>query len=601
MGLIRKILKMKDSVMSIMALLFITKILGFIKFRIIAGTFGASRELDIFWAAFLIPDTLFNILIAGSINAAVIPVFSDILTKKGGKLLVKLMQATILGVSLVSILLSLIIFIFAKDISQFVITNGLIGESLGVSSSLSVSDLDLLTVLMRITLLSPILLGISSIITAYLQVHKRFFVTTLAPLIYNLGMILGTLLLSKYVGLGVKGLAWSAVIGSVLHLLIQVPLVAKFVSINRENNGEKMPDVPKGFYLKEVLRIVKLSIPRIAAFISEQFNVVINTIISFSLTAGALSAYKFALSLYQFPVHIVAGAFAQISLPDLSEAYSKGDIKSFRSIYNKALRKVLFVIFPSVAIIIVLRLPIVRLAFGTGEFDWWDTVVTSWALALLGFAIIGQSVVSLTLRALYSVHETRLPLVATFITIIVNVIASYYFTNFFSHYLDWRPIVSQVLSQLSAGISSDGTNLGITVTSLWGDLGKWFTTRNVYDASIGGLSLGLSIAFTVEMILNMIFLNMKVKIFDKETMIRPIFKMFLSTIIMFAVMYISFKFIDFTLDTTRTIYVLTVFISTSGIGLVVYTLMSYLFNVPEVNIIDQAVDKIKGFIRAGKK
>ncbi len=596
MDLIKKILKAKDSVSIIMVLLLITKLLGFIKFRIIAGTFGTSRELDMFWAAFIIPDTLFNILVAGSINAAIIPVFSKTLHKDGEDHLVNLMKTTILCLSGLSIILSIILYVYAYDIGVFIVSSGFIGDFLDVSTTLNVNDLGTFVLLIRIMLLSPILLGISSIITAFLQVHKRFFITTLAPFMYNLGMIIVILFTSKYTNLGVKGLAWSVVFASLLHLLIQLPLAKKFVSIELKNKNLETFSHFKS-YLKEVFYMAKLSIPRVLSFISEQFNVAVNTIISFSLTEGALSAYRFALSLYQLPVHIFAGAYAQVSLPDLSEAYTKGNLEKFKSIFSSALKKMLFVILPSVSVILVFRLPIVRLAYGIGEFDWWATVVTSWSLALLSFAIVGQSVVSLVLRALYSIQETKLPLIATLVTIIVNIIASYYFTNFFSHYLDWRPIISQVFSQLGGSLVSETQSFTLTLAELIRDLGIWFTTRNKYDASIGGLSIGLSIAFFVEMSLNLFFLNRKVKVLDKVSVVIPILKMVFNSVLSFVAMYVSYKLLDFSLDTTRTINVILVFLITSGIGVSIYIGLSYFYKVKEVDIITDIFNRLKrGFI-----
>ena len=140
MSILKRIFKLKDTVAVIAGILFVTKLLGFVKFRLIAGYFGASKELDIFWAAFLIPDTLFNILIAGSVNAAIIPVFSDVLYKDGEKRLVKLMSATIFAMSIIFVLLSVLIFIFARDVSGFLVDSGYIHSTLSLTSTLNSTD-----------------------------------------------------------------------------------------------------------------------------------------------------------------------------------------------------------------------------------------------------------------------------------------------------------------------------------------------------------------------------------------------------------------------------------------------------------------------------
>ncbi|MCA9374825.1 hypothetical protein KC622_00680, partial [Candidatus Dojkabacteria bacterium] len=170
MSFLKRVFIIRDSVSVVALLLFLTKILGFIKFRMIASLFGASGELDIFWAAFIVPDTLFNILVAGSLNASIIPVFSDILTKDGEKKLLKLFIGTSFITVLISAALILVLFITADDVSRFLVSSGYIGTFLSLKE-ISNSDIELLSSLMKIMLLSPLLLGISSVITGFLQVH----------------------------------------------------------------------------------------------------------------------------------------------------------------------------------------------------------------------------------------------------------------------------------------------------------------------------------------------------------------------------------------------------------------------------------------------
>lgn len=585
MSFLKRFIKVGDSVSVVALVIFFTKILGFIKFRMIASLFGASGELDIFWAAFIVPDTLFNILVAGSLNASIIPVFSDILSKDGEKRLLKLFIGTAFITALISGALIVILFLTSDSLSNFLVSSGYVGTFLSLKE-ISQADISLLSTLIKIMLLSPLLLGISSVITGFLQVHRKFFVTTVSPLVYNIGIIFGAKVLVEDFNLGVKGLAWAVIIGSVLHFVVQLPLVLKFITKSLEIHSLKRIGGSIKYYLRSVARIFTLAIPRSISYLGEQFNVAVNTVISLSLTEGALSAYKFAVSLHLFPVHVFGGAVAQISLPDFSELYSKGKISELRASFNSALRRTLFIIFPSVAIIVVLRLPIVRLVYGVGQFDWWDTVVTSWALVLLGPAIIGQAVVALALRVLYAAEETKWPLIATFVTAIVNIIGSYYFTNFFSHYLDWRPILAQIHLQLSQALSGGEVATVLTTgKSLFEDLGKWFSTRNVYDAAVGGLSLSLSIAFMVEMLIDMWFVHLKVRAVSWKETIRPNLLMALAATVMGIVMYFSFRLTDFSLDTTRTVQVVILFATTSFIGTVTYLLLCYAFGVKEMEIL----------------
>lgn len=597
MGFLLKIYKMKDTVAMVAFLLFLAKLLGFIKLRVIADLFGASHYLDLFWAAFVIPDSLFNILIAGSVNAAIIPIFSDVLYKKGEGRLVKLFSVTMITVGIISILVTILLFIFAEPIAIFLLKSGFVGTDLDPSILYTDQDIQVLLDLMRIMLVSPMLLGLSSVSMGFLQTHKKFFITTSAPLFYNIAIIIGSLLLTKFYGLNVYGLALSVVIGSLLHIGIQVPVTVRFIRTHlhiRSMDGITGRTV---FYAREMLEIARLSIPRILGFAGEHLNAILNTVISFSVSVGALSAYRFALSLHLFPVHIFAGAMSQVMLPNLAEFYAKNQMDSYVKAFQTAFRMTLFVILPATVTLVILRLPIVRLALGVGAFDWWDTVVTSWALALLAGAVVGQAMVTLVLKGLFAIHETRLPLVVTVLTIVVNIVTGYYFTNFFSHYTDWRPIFGQVGSQLTLGATGGGL-VGVyeTIRSFVSDLGVWFGTRNVYDAAIGGLALSLSISFMFEFILNLYFLNRKVKVLDRDGIYLPALKMIFATVVMSVMMYSLFKLTDFSLDTTRTINVINVFLLTFIPGISIYYFFCKAVGLEETKIISNYVERGSRFI-----
>jgi putative peptidoglycan lipid II flippase len=208
-----------------MMVLVLTKVLGFLKIRIIAQLFGVSRELDIFWAAFAIPDTLFNVLVAGAINAAIIPMFSAVLHKDGDRPYNDLFKRLNFLYIILFLFLGGLVYVYAPTIGEFLTRSQSLHSFLGTTSDIARSDIQTFTSLMRIMLLSPLLLGISSLVTAFLQVKKRFFVTSLAPLFYNLGMIVVSLLFVRWMGMGVEGIAWSVVAGSAFHLAVQIPSV----------------------------------------------------------------------------------------------------------------------------------------------------------------------------------------------------------------------------------------------------------------------------------------------------------------------------------------------------------------------------------------
>ena len=229
--------KKKNSVFMLMFVLLLTKVLGFLKLRIFAQLFGASHELDIFWAAFTIPDIIFMVLLAGSINAAIIPILSDELYDKGKSSLNILFLKLTKYFFLICLLVVLLIFLFAPTITSWIVDNNYVQTVLGLGFRLDISDYDLFLLLFRIGLLSPLLLSVSAFVTAYLQVRKQFFVASLAPLFYNIAMIVGTYILVKIFDFGVLGIAISAIIGSFAHLVIQLPKLMRYF---RDKTKEKL-------------------------------------------------------------------------------------------------------------------------------------------------------------------------------------------------------------------------------------------------------------------------------------------------------------------------------------------------------------------------
>jgi len=581
----KKLALNKNGIFFVMSILLVTKILGFIKLRTIAQLFGATHELDIFWAAFTIPDMLFTILVAGSINAAIIPIFSEVFYKEGKERLDNFFNHLSLIISGITALTALIFFIFTPQITNLITHSVILQSALNFSQNISTTDYNMFVYLTRIMLLSPILLGFSSIITAYLQVKKQFFTTSLAPLFYNLAMIVGPMIFVVFGKMGVEGIAISAVLGSLLHLLVQLP---SFISHYGSRYSLSGKTIVAAFKDSKVVKAVKLAIPRTIGIIGEQVNTVVNTLISFSLAAGALSSYRYALSLHQFPINIIGSAVAQLALPDLAQHSDPEHKEEFKKIFNSSVQFALYLVLPIIAIFVVLRLPIVRLVYGSGAFDWRATILTSWCLILLSFSILGQTIDQIILRAFYALKETWMPLIGIAISIVVNIVVAYLLTNFFSHYYDWRPILEQMLTQIS---NADGVGFWHVLTSFFQDFWRWSTTRGDSDMAVGGLSLGLGISYVFEVIILYILLNVKTKMITFANTVRPFLIKLLNTVLMGIGMYLLFKLFDFKLDTSRTMYIILLTLATSVYGVISYWVGSRVFKIEEVYLFEK---KLKG-------
>ena len=186
----------------------ISAIMGFLRERLLAGKFGAGNELDVYYAAFTIPDFVALLLVFGAISAAIIPIFNSYLVKSKDEAWRYI--SALFNVFLAILIVVCIVFIIFAPLLVSWIAPGFSPEKQQMTA-----------LLMRIMFLSPIILGISNIMSGLLQVFHRFLVTALAPIMYNAGIIIGILFFVPRLGL--PGLAWGVVLGGALHLSIQLP------------------------------------------------------------------------------------------------------------------------------------------------------------------------------------------------------------------------------------------------------------------------------------------------------------------------------------------------------------------------------------------
>jgi peptidoglycan biosynthesis protein MviN/MurJ (putative lipid II flippase) len=301
-----------------------------------------------------------------------------------------------------------------------------------------------------------------------------------------------------------------------------------------------------------------------------------------------------------FPINIIGSAVAQVTLPDLAQLSKEKGKKEFSKVLNNAIQFAMYLVLPIVSVLIILRLPIVRLAYGTGAFDWQDTLLTAWCLVLLGLSIIGQTLMQIVMRAFYALKDTWKALIITAIGISINLAFVYFLTNFFSHYYDWRIILERIFYQIS---HANGAGVLPVIKSFFTDLWSWMTTRGNSTLAVGGLAVGVSMTYFVETLIGFWYLNRvtEVKLITWKRTVRPLLMKILNAILMAVGMYFVFKIFDLQLDTTRTVWVALLTIVTAIYGCISYLLGSYLFKIPEYDSIRKYVfdlitnlrDKIK--------
>jgi putative peptidoglycan lipid II flippase len=363
-----------------------SRLLGLVRDRILASQFGAGDALDVYYAAFRVPDLIYNLLILGALSAAFIPVFTNLLARDEKNEAWELVNIFLTTALMFLIALAVILAIFAPYLVKL-ITPGFSGEKMQSVVTLT-----------RIMFLSPIFLGISGIFGGILNSFKRFLIYSIAPLLYNLGIIIGALFLVK--PFGIAGLAWGVVLGAFMHMIIQYP--------NVKLTG--MRYFPRlDFKNRHLRRIITLMIPRTMGLAVTQINLLVITIIASTLSAGSLAIFNFANNLQSVPLGFLSVPFVLAVFPTLSHLAAKENWEEFVANFSKVFRQILYFIIPASVLMLVLRAQIVRVVLGAGKFGWEDTILTFQALGIFSVSLFAQCLVPLLARSFYALHNTRIP------------------------------------------------------------------------------------------------------------------------------------------------------------------------------------------------
>lgn len=376
-----------------------SRVLGLVRNWVLADHFPVEK-ISIFFAAFRFPETFFEILVLGSLSAAFIPTFVSYISRKEEEE-AWLTTGIVLNVALgIFLLLSVLIFSFAVPLSRL------------IAPGFSAAEVSLMANLTRILIFTQGFFVLSFFLTGALKSYQRFLVPAVAPLLYNLGIISATLLFAP--AWGIYAPAWGAVLGAVLHFGVQIPLAAKLGfhpvwSLNINHPGVK--------------RIIRLAAPRVAEIGFLQILKTAEVVFASLISTASFTYLTFSRSLEMIPVSLFGLSLADAALPALSRR-SRGFKKTFFSVF----RQIIFLTLPLAAAFAVLRIPLVRLAFGASQFDWPATVQTGYALSMFAVGIIGQAVTLHFVRAFYALRDTDTPVLVGVGDVILNVGLYAYFT-----------------------------------------------------------------------------------------------------------------------------------------------------------------------------
>lgn len=398
-----------------------SQILAIVRDRLLAHTFGAGSELDLYYAAFRIPDLLF-VLFASVLSIYVLlPFVSRYNAEKdstGGVMVLSQMFTLFLYLYI------LVAVILAATAPWYVpkIFPGFAGEY------------DSLILMLRILLLQPFLLGLSSLCGVVTQMNHRFVLYALSPLLYNLGIILGIVVFYQLFDL--IGLIMGVVIGALGHLMIQVPFIKR-----SEYSFRLVPKI-KWSLVKKVLAV---SIPRALTLSVNQVVLLVFIGMASVMSVGSVSVFQFAFNLQSVPLAIVGMSYSVAAFPSLSNLHAKKDKKGFNLQIITALRHIIFWSMPIIGLMIVLRAQIVRVLLGSGEFDWGDTRLTAAILALFVISLVAQATLLLLVRAFYAGGQTAIPLVVSLISGVTSVGLAFLFQSIYVNNLDIQTSINELL------------------------------------------------------------------------------------------------------------------------------------------------------------
>ncbi len=494
----------------IMITIIFSQLLGLVRQRLLVSIFGASDTLGVYLASSRLPDFLFQLTIAGALSSAFIPIFSNYLEKGKEKDAYRVGSTFLMLSSVVFLFLSIILFIFSKDFSKL------------MAPGFSQEQIELMAGLMRIIIAGEFLFIIGSFLSAVLQSYNHFFVPGIAAALYNLGIIIGIILLTP--ASGIYSAAYGVVLGAFIFILVQLPQI-KAVGFSF------MPS----FSIKTsgVLDIFKLMWPRtISIGVFQLGTIATVTLVSFLQSPGRnYVIFDYAQTLAFAPVVLFGQAIAQAAFPILSR--EKDKLEDFKVTFLTSFNQIIYLILPISILFLVLRIPVVRLIYGAAQFDWQATVLTGRTLAFFSISLFAQALVYLVSRGFYALHDTKIPLI-----------------------------------------------VGAVTTTIMIGLGAMFTL--VYKQGIESIAIAYSIASIINFLALFIILDIKVKGFQKFALAMSLMKISIATVFMGIALYVPIKLLDqLVFDTTKTINLLLLTGISSVIGIGIYIFLTWLLNVKE--------------------
>ena len=456
--------------LTVMLAFIISNLVGLLAKTLTARYFGTGIESNAFFAANRFSEILFNLVAGGALGSAFIPVFTGLLAKNENQKAWRLASAVMNLVTIVLVVISILTAIFSEQVVRYVIAPGF-----------SDNEVLLTGQLLRIQVFSPIVFGLSGLVMGALNAHQHFLLPAIAPAMYQVGWILGIFLLEPK--MGISGLAWGVVTGSLFHLAIQIPCLLKL--------PEFKYSFTLGLEMDEVREVARLMAPRLLGVAVVQLNFLLNTFLASFQSEGSITAISLAFPLMIMPQAIIAQSIAIAALPTFSAQVAKNEINEMRDSLTSTLQAVLILSIPAATGLILLREPIVSLLYKGSAFTTHSVKLVSWALLWYSMGLVGHCLMEVTSRAFYALHDTKTPVIIGVGAMTGNLLLSILFSIIFSN-LGWMPHGGLALANSTATAVESIILLILMKRKLNGINGKRIT-ETVTKSILASVGMGAAI------------------------------------------------------------------------------------------------------------
>jgi len=500
---------------------------GFFRMRLLNGTYYDSYKegYDAYIAAFTVPDFMFFILVSGALSVTFIPVFNQRLASGNKKSAWELSTSVINFMALLTLAASILIIIFAEPLVRYVIAPGL-----------SESGIALATSMMRVIAVNPFLFAIATVIASIQQAVGRFTFFALAPILYNIGIIIGITVFTGGITIfgvqifegGIMGVALGVVLGSILQLIVStVGLI-----------GLGFDYQFKIFWRNRGFRqVLKLLPPRSIDQGMDYLVGIVETNLASRMSAGTLAAYNQAVALHMAPINLIGVAISTAAFPKMTERIGQNRPDLFRSELQTIIRVIIWLSMPVAAIAFFTRGYLVNFIKNGGD------ALMAGLLGSLALAILFRSIYFIAARSFYAQQDTRTPLYISLFAIALNI--------------------------------------GLAV---------WFTTQ--LNMGAYGLGYAQSLVAVFEVIILFTVMNHRIKGLVNTELLRAIMKMAIATIIMSVICYVMVQLFQLQNDDASFLATFPKFVLISATSIAVYLVISRLLHLKEADPIIHRLDQL---------